>query len=97
MELLRRSIARGPETPSHPEVNQEQQTALEPNHQILAAAVNGRDTFALKLGFDFDRVDWSCQARVEYLDRLETTPDEQWLEPCAHGLDLWQLRHRDRA
>ena len=35
--------------PRHPEVNQENETSLEPDNQILAAALDGGDALALEL------------------------------------------------
>jgi hypothetical protein len=83
--------------PRHPEVDQESPTSLEPNNQILAAAIDGRDALALQLGCDLNAVEWARQPRVEDLDALEGTAHEHRLEPATDGLDFWKLRHRTRV
>src|SRR2546423_5914892 len=93
MEILPRSVLRVHETPRHSEVDQEKQTALEPNNQIFAAPLDRGDPLAFKLGRDFRGLEWTRQARVGDLDRLEATPDELRLESCPNGLDLRQLGH----
>ena len=42
--------------PRHPEVNQENTTALEPNNQILAAPLQGCDALAGELGRHLGRI-----------------------------------------
>jgi hypothetical protein len=73
---------------SHPEVNQENTTAFEPNNQILAAAIKRHDALSLELGGHSGGVVRPGETRVEDLDLLETAADEPRLEPCADGLDL---------
>jgi hypothetical protein len=70
-------------------VNQESPTRLEPDNQILAAAIDGCDAFALQLGCDLDTVEWTRQPRIEDLDTLEDAADEHRLEPATDGFDLW--------
>jgi hypothetical protein len=79
---------------SHPEVNQENPTAFEPNNQILAAATDCCDPLPLELGGHFGGVLRPGEARVEDLDVLESATDELRLETCPDGLDLGKLRHR---
>src|ERR1044072_10052995 len=80
--------------PRHPEVDQESPTSLEPNNQILAAAIDGRDALALQLGRDLNPVEWARQPRIEDLDALEGAAQEQRLEAAGDGLALWELRRR---
>jgi hypothetical protein len=72
----------------HPEVDQENATRIEPNNQILAAAIKRCDPFSLELGGHSGRVEGPGEARVENLDALEAAPDELRLEPSANGLHL---------
>jgi hypothetical protein len=74
--------------PRHPEVNQENTTALEPNNQILAASLERRDTLAGELGRHLGRIFGSRQARVFDVDVLEPAADEHRLEAAADRLDL---------
>jgi len=78
-------------------VNQESPTSLEPDNQILAAAIDGCDAFALQLGCDLDPVERAGQARIEDLDTLERAAHEHRLEPATDGLDFWKLRHRTKV
>jgi hypothetical protein len=80
--------------PRHPEVDQESSTSLEPDNQILAAAIDGCDALALQLGRDLDWVEGARQPRIGDLDALEGSAHEPRLEPAADGLDLRKLRHR---
>jgi hypothetical protein len=80
--------------PRHSEVNQESPTRLEPNNQILAAAIDGRDALALQLGCDLNTVERARQPRIGDLDGLEGAANEHRLEPATDGLDFWKLRHR---
>jgi hypothetical protein len=74
--------------PRHPEVHQESPTSLEPNNQILAAAIDGRDALALQLGCDLNPVEWARQPRIEDLDALKGAAHEHRLEPATDGLDF---------
>src|SRR5215208_8128194 len=89
-----RSRRRVQKVPRHPEVDQENATALEPNNQILAAPLERFDALADELGRDLGRVLWPRQPRVFDLDVLEAASDEHRLEPAANRLDLGQLGHR---
>ena len=81
------------QAPRHPEVNQEIPTALEPDNQILAATLQGRDALALELGGDRVGLEGPHEPRVADLDPLEQPPFERGREPAAHRLDLGQLGH----
>ena len=83
--------------PRHPEVDQESPTSLEPNNQILAAAIDGRDALALQFGRDHDPVERARQPRIGDLDTLEGAAHEHRLEPATDGLDLRKLGHRTRV
>ena len=80
--------------PSHPEVNQESATSLEPDNEILAAAIDRHDPLALQLSRDLDGVERARQARVGDVDALEAPPDQAGLESATDGLDLRELGHR---
>src|SRR3954454_11924251 len=82
------------EVSRHPEVDQENATALEPNNQILAAPFERSDALADELGRDLGRVLGPRQPRVFDLDVLEAPSDEHRLEPAANRLDLGQLGHQ---
>ena len=73
---------------SHPEVNQENPTAFEPNNQILAAAVERRDLLSLELGGHSGGVEGPREAWIADVDALETAPDELRLQPSPDRLDL---------
>src|SRR6266536_3064482 len=88
--LSRRRVQQGPR---HPEVDQENTPALEPNNQLLAAPLKRRDALAGELGRHLGRVLRSCQPRVRDLDVREPPPDENRLETSPDRLDLGQLRH----
>jgi hypothetical protein len=83
--------------PRHPEVNQESPTSLEPDNQILAAAIDGFDALALQFGCDLDPVERARQPRIVDLDTLKGAAHEHRLEPATDGLDFWKLRHRTRV
>src|SRR5437764_8045005 len=93
MRVLLEPVADVPQAPRHPEVNQENATALEPNNQILAASLDGDDALALQLGRDLERLERPHQPRVEDLDALKSPPDERGLELASDRLDLGQLGH----
>ena len=82
------------DVPRHPEVDQESPTSLEPNNQVLAAAINGRDALARQLGCDLNPVEWASQPRIEDLDAFEGAAQEHRLEPATDGLDFRKLGHR---
>src|SRR5215212_326468 len=90
-------VSRVDKASSHPEVNQENQTALEPNNQILAAPANRCDDLPDELCSHLCRIDGSCQPGVEDLDRLESAADQLRLEARPHGLDFGQLGHGFRS
>src|SRR5436305_14879924 len=81
------------EAPRHPEVDQENATALEPNNQILAAPLDGRDALTFQLGRHLGRLVWPHETRVVDAHPLEATPDECRLELPADAFDLRELRH----
>ena len=93
MRVVLEPVADVPQTPRHPEVNQENATTLEPNNQILAASLDGGDALALQLGRDLERLERPHQPRVEDLDALEAPPDERGLELATDRLDLGQFGH----
>src|SRR6266516_5752282 len=90
---LEPSARRMLEAPRHPEVNQENATALEPDNQIFATALECLDTLALELGRHLGGFVRARQPRIEDLDVLERAAHEHGLEPASNGFDLWQLGH----
>jgi len=91
--VRKRAARRAQQASRHPEVNQENATALEPNNQILASPLDRRDAFSLELGRHLGRVVWTHEARVVDGDVLEPAADEGGFELRADTLDLRQLRH----
>ena len=69
-------ISRVRKSSSHPEVNQENQTALEPNNQILTAPINGRDALARELRSHLCGIDGTRQPGIEDLDIIEPATDQ---------------------
>jgi hypothetical protein len=57
-------------------VDQKNPTALEPNNQILAAPLDGGDSFPLEFSRHLDRVVRAYEPRVVDADALETPSDE---------------------
>ena len=97
MRIVRERPARGAqEAPRHPEVDQENTTALEPNNQILAATLDGGDVFSFELGRHLGGLVRAHEARVVDAHPLEAPADERGLELPANALDLRQLRHAQR-
>ncbi len=84
---------RVPQAPGHPEVDEESPAALEPDDQVLAAPLHGRDPLPLQLRLHLGGLQGAHEARVEDRDALETAPDEHRRELRADGLDLGQLGH----
>lgn len=84
-ELTRGSV---PQAPRHSEVDQERTTGLEPDNQILAAAIDELNAFPLELRGDRRRIEGPRQPWVVDLDVLERAPDERRLELRAHRFDL---------
>jgi hypothetical protein len=86
-----------PQRTRHPEVDEQNATALEPNNQILAATVESFDALALKLCCNLERIERSNDARVADLDLRERSADECRLESATDGLDLGKLGHAATA
>src|SRR5688572_18311359 len=89
-----RSIGCVQDIPGHPEVDQENATALEPKNQILAATLDALDPLARELRRHLGGIERPGHAWVRDLDAVEHTPDQIRLEASADGLDLWKLGHR---
>ena len=81
------------ETPRHPEVYKQNETAFEPDNYILATSIDSRDPLALELGGDLPGVEGTSQAFVEYLDRGELPAGEDRRQLGLDRLDLGQLGH----
>src|SRR3989442_3361590 len=91
--VRKRPLRSALEASRHPEVDQENTPALEPNNQILAAPLDGRDPLTLQFGRHLGRLVWAHEARVVDAHPVEAPPDERRLELPADALDLRQLRH----
>jgi len=89
----RLSPRRVQQRPRHPEVNEENPTALEPNNQILAATLQCSDALTGELGRHLGRILGARQAGVGDVDMLEAAPNEHRLETASDRLDFGQLRH----
>jgi len=74
-------------------VNQEHAIGFEPDNQILAAPLDGRNGLSLQLRRDLAWLDWPRHAMIEDLDTLEPPADEDGLEANSNRLDLGQLGH----
>jgi len=83
-----RSVRRVPQTPSHPEVDQESLPRFEPNNQVLATAFERRHSFAFELGGHGDGLEGAHEARIVDLDVLEPPTDEPRLQLLPDRLDL---------
>ncbi len=95
--LAQRSLRRVPDAPRHPEVDQENSTALETDNQILAAAPNAHDPLSLEAPFDLGRLERPDEARVRDAYTLEAATAQHRVELRADGLDLGELRQRRSA
>jgi hypothetical protein len=69
-------------------VNQQRSSRLEPNNQILAAPIDGRNQLALELSSNQIEIDRPREPRVRDLDPLESPPLEDRCNPPADALDL---------
>ena len=87
-QILERVARAVQQVPRHPEVDQENSTALEPNNEILAAPLHGRDAFSLELRCHLHRVVGTDEARVVDGDAVEATTDERGFELPPNALDL---------
>src|SRR5579862_2609762 len=98
MRIVReRTARRMQQAPRHPEVDQENPTALEPNNQILAATLDRCHALAFELGRYLGRLVRTHEAQVVDDHALEAPADEHRLELPADALDLRQLRHPLRS
>ena len=79
--------------PCHAEVNQESPSRLEPNNQILATPIQGRDALALERSRHLVGRDRPRQPRVDDLDPPERSPLEDGHKAPPDALDLGQLGH----
>jgi hypothetical protein len=82
-----------PQTPRHPEVNEQSPPRFEPNNQILAAPFERRNSFAFELGGDGVWLEGPHESRIADLDAVEPPPDQVRLQLLPDRLYLWQLGH----
>ena len=92
-KILERTVSAVEQIPRHPEVDQENPTALEPNDEILAAPLDGCDSFSFELGRHFGRVVGTYEPRIVDGNAIEAPPEQCGLELRADAFDLRQLRH----
>src|SRR5436305_10808074 len=88
-----RPVRRAQKASRHPEVDQENTTALEPNNQILATPLDSLDALPFQLCRHLGGLVRSHQSGVVDSHSVEAAPDEHGLELPANALDLRQLRH----
>jgi len=94
VRIVRKRAARQVQkAPGHPEVDQENAAALEPDDQILPTPLDCRDAFPPEFGRDLRGVVRPYEPTVVDRDRLEAPADEGGLQLPADALDLRQLRH----
>jgi hypothetical protein len=94
MRVVRKRPTRSAkEAPRHPEVNQKNATALEPDNQILAATLDRRDQLPFQLGRHLGGLVWADEARIVDAHPLEAPTYECRLQLKADRLDLRELRH----
>src|SRR6476620_9222516 len=93
----RRPVSRVRKVPGHSEVNQENETALKPNNQILAATIHRCDALPGQLCSHLCRIDGTRQPGIEDLNVFEPAAEQFWLEVRSDRLDFGQLRHRVRS
>jgi hypothetical protein len=75
-------------------VNQQNETAFEPDNYILATSIDRRDVLPLELSGDLPRIEGTRQPLVEDLDRLKRSAGEDRRQLSPDGLDLGELGHR---
>ena len=78
----------------HPEVDQENASAVEPNNYIFAATIDRCDPLAYELGSHCARRERPGQAFVDDFDALDPPSLEERRKLRPDGLDLGQLGHR---
>jgi hypothetical protein len=83
-----------PQASGHAEVNQESATRLEPDNQILAAALQCGNALAFELRRDGERLEWAHEPWVGDVDLFERAADDVRLERETDRLDLWELGHQ---
>ena len=84
---------REPEASCHSQVDEEPEPALEPQEEVLPAALYGDDRVALELLGDLEEVVRSRESWIEDLHADERSPLETRCELGADRLDLGELGH----
>jgi hypothetical protein len=74
-------------------VNQQDETAVEPDNYILATSIDRRNAFALELSGDGTGIEGAREPLVEDLDRSEHFASEDRRQLDSDRLDLGQLGH----
>jgi hypothetical protein len=82
------SLRRVPKTPSHPEVNQQSPPRLEPDNQILAAAVERRHSLAFEFSGNGSGLERAHEPRIVDVDAVEPPADQVRLELESGRLDF---------
>ena len=85
------------EAAGHAQVDEQRKPALQAEHEVLPAPLDGHDRISLELLGHLEEVDRPREAGIEDLDAHERPPDEPRLELRADRLDLRKLRHAGRA
>jgi hypothetical protein len=87
-QILERITCAVQQIPCHPEVDQENASALESNDEILAPPTERSDLFPFELGRHRVGLVRTDETRVVDGDAIEATADERRLELPANALDL---------
>jgi hypothetical protein len=94
MGIVRKLPARRDQKASrHPEVNQQDETILEPDNYILATSIDRCDALLFEPSRDLPGIEGARQPLVEDLDRHECSAGEDRRQLRFDGLYLWQLGH----
>jgi hypothetical protein len=86
-------VRRNEKAPRHSEVNQQDETAFEPDNYIVATSIDRCDPPALELSGYLAGVEGAREPFVEDLDRLERSVGEDRRQLGSDRLDLGQLGH----
>jgi hypothetical protein len=94
--IFQRSGCGVAQTPRHPEVNQQSATRLEPNNQILPAALERDDALPLELCGDGVGLERADEPWIADLHLIQAPADEVRLERESNRLDFGQFGHGTR-
>src|SRR5262245_2219237 len=78
-------------------MNEQDEIAVEPENQVLAATLHRGHVLTLELRNDGSRIERPRQAGVGNRDGLQRTPTQDGLELSSNRLHLGKLRHARRS